>query len=64
MTSAGEDEGRAVATTLATDNGSLLAAALAAEAYERGGRRATEDTVAALWPDVTGGGSGVLTESG
>ena len=42
------EEGRAAATTLATDNGSLLAARTA-EAYERGGRRdAVPGTVVAL----------------
>ena len=38
MTSVVVEEGRAAATTLATDNGSLLAARTA-EAYKRGGRR-------------------------
>lgn len=63
MTSEGDAVGRAAATTLATDKGSLLAA-FAAEAYERGGRRLTDETARSPEPAAAAGSVGDVLTSG
>ena len=57
MTSEGDEVGRAAATTFATEKGSLLSA-FTAEAYERDGRRLTDETARSPEPAAAAGSMG------